>query len=208
MPWTNNNDNTALYAEPTNGGIGFGNWSSSKSSSLNSGYNLGNSTDGGGGDVNVGLYNNAFQVYGHSSTFAIAIRPIADVLSEVGDYLTFNFNINFRNGAKGIRFRNSLNSEIYVFQAAGDKYEDYTTGTGYTDLLWPYVSNGVYTLQASRGASDTTITVLRTVESRSQTRTISESIASIEFFCANTDNSSSSNNLYFNSLSTFNPYRT
>jgi len=208
MPWTNNNDNTALYADPVNGGIGFGNWSSSKTASSNSGFNLGDSTAGGGGNINVGTYNNAFTVFGHTATNATATRPIADVLSEVGDYLTFDFNINFRNGVKGIRLLNSSGTTVYLFQAVNspDRYEDYTVDTGFSNLFWPYVSNGIYTLTCSRGASNTTITTSRTVDVQLQARVISDAVASIQFFCQNTDNDLASNNLYFNSLSTVNPY--
>jgi len=209
MAWTNNGGNDQLYADPVNGGIGFGNWSSSKTGFDDSGFNLGDSTAGGGGNINVGTYSNAFTVFGHTATNATAIRPIADVLSEEGDFLTFKFNINFRNGTKGIRLLNNSGTTVYAFQATSgpDRYEDYTVSGGFVNLGWPYVSNGVYTLTLSRGASNTLVSTSRTVDIQSQSRLISDTVASIQFFCQNTDNDLASNNLYFNSLSTVNPYR-
>jgi hypothetical protein len=207
MAWTTNSSNDGLSAIPSNGGTGFLAWTSSKTASNNAGYFLGDSTAG-GGNVNVG--GNAFAIYAHSGTNANAVRDFADPLATVGDFFFCRFTLNYRNGFKGIALRDGTNTNQFLFQAASDAYETFAEdGNGYINTGWGYTGSGIYDLRYTVNANTRVFSVTRDF-SETVTRTISSSslsISNVLFFIGNTDNGDSQNNLYFNSLSTFNPYR-
>lgn len=206
MAWQNNSSNNGLSAIPANGGTGFLSWTSNKTTSNNAGYFLGDST-GGAGDINVG--GNSFAMYGHTGTIANAYRPLPDPLATEGDMFTCKFTLNFRNGYKGVGLTEDGVNDVFLFQAASDIYETAANGS-YQNTGWGYSSNGVYTLTYTVSTGNNKVFTVSRNDGATVTRTINSStlsISAVHFYVGITDNSSNQNNLYFNSLSTYNPYR-
>lgn len=207
MAWNNNSSNNGLSAIPSNGGTGFLSWTSNKSFSNNAGYFLGDSTAG-AGNVNVG--GNSFAMYGHTSTITNAYRPFVDPLATVGDFFTCKFTLNFRNGFKGVGLTDDGVNDVFLFQAASDKYETAANGS-YLNTGWSYSSNGIYTLTYTVSSGNNKVFTVSRNDGSTVTRTINSStlsVSAVHFYVGFTTNGGiNQDNLYFNSLSTYNPYR-
>lgn len=230
MAWTNSSGNISLSAIPENGGIGFKAWNSLKSAAATSGYFLGDSRVNGIGqpDINSPVHNVSFALYGHTSTFAEAWRSLADPLGDIQDEFFVKFCLNYRSpGYKGVDVRDSSNNILFAFQAVEgtpfDKYEYYNANTStYINLNpagqggtsnWDYASDGIYTLSARRvNSTQTTFLVFRRLQSnpndyRFAENTVTGTVSAVRFFNGNQQNSDLERNLYFNTLSSYNPYR-
>lgn len=223
MAWTNNSFNTGLNADPANGGVGFLSWESNKDNSGNSGYFLGTSLScnpivGAGANINSPLSNESFGMYGHSGTYALCDRTLADPLTTVGDFFQVKFTWNFRNGYKKLYFLDGANNGIFAVQTASNEYQIAPSdGFNFVNMFllsgspWDtYKSNSVWTLRADRtGSAQTTVKVIRansdsTVDTFLTAMNIN--IYSLRVAIGNTDNSQTENNIYFNFLSSYNPY--
>lgn len=213
MPWTNNSTDTALSAVPDNGGIGFIAWTSSESGGASSGYFLGSSNEYDGGNINSSDFFTAsgtsFGMYGvGSGNNAYAYRKILQGLM-VGGFITFKIAIQFRNGAKGIRFFRNGTPTFYFQASNDDRYEYSLDGSTWTDTLWGYNGRSVFTVRAHRTSeSNISYTVSRdgTADTFTVNSSTSTDIDEVAIFVENT-NSGGQNNIYFNFLSAFNNYR-
>ena len=230
MAWQNSGS-TGLFAEPTNGGQGFKAWSASRTADGTgsvTGYFLGTSTEYSGGNLNSDD-NSCFGMYAIDIDNNPATTQTCNVVRElmsplmIGGTLTFKIGIQYRNGFKGVVFKNGAN-DVFAFRAGllggGDAYQYATRVPGvglgsYTDLGWGYgTGDSIFTLAFNRTGTGTAQCFLRQTGTSAnnstniQLNTGSDSTAidRVEFFVANTS-SGGQNNLYFNSLSAYNEWR-
>ena len=164
-------DSTSYYGPGTftngaNAGVGFGAWVVSHNDGPHDGYTnfagafLGDSTASGGGDVNS-VSNNAFGFYanqtgddtGTNEPLVEATRPFTALA--VGQRLTLDLGVNFRNGAKGVMLQNGA---TWLFEVAvvGDKYvyQNYAAGGTQQDLGWDYAADSAINVTVTRVAQD------------------------------------------------------
>jgi hypothetical protein len=144
-------------------GSPFGGWSVSNSDG-SAGFFIGDSKSlngGAGGDVNVS--GSSFGIYGNNGDRADAILTLDSPLI-VGQALSFDIAVNFRDGAKGVDIRDGSDAAIFNFNVgsagSGDDYivNFVTTGGGSTGN--DYDSNSVFNItlaQTSAGGGNWTI---------------------------------------------------
>jgi len=208
--WGNNSDNTALSADPANGGIGYQPWTSTEVGGVEAGYFTGNSTQFGGGNVNSSD-NLSWALYGSKvgNSSARAYRKLINPL-EVGSSFRVKIAIRFRNGFKGAGFfANGAN--IFMFQAATDQYQYSTNGgTSWTNLGWDYgTGESIFDVAAFRTGSNThdfVVTQVNTAASVTVPVTNANVVDELHLFVGNTDGTGN-DNLYVNFISAFNPFR-
>jgi len=211
MPWTNNIDNTTLYSEPVNGGVGFQAWTALKTPGTNSGYFLGSSTQYGGGNLDS-PNGTSFGLYGNNSgNNAYAYRKLIEPIMFGGRY-SFKMGTQWRDGQKGF-FCYSDGTPVLLFQAAGDRYEWTTDFVTYNNTNWMYSGTSVFTILIERKNNISSVdslffTVQRDAPADSFTaeRTTNLNFNEVGFFNQNTTGTGN-NNLYFNFLSCYNAYR-
>lgn len=233
MAWENNFANTGLYADPANGGIGFEDWTSSEggtgSDNLDAGFfsYYPYSTD-----TNVvlpglsSLNTYCFGIYGKKDTNpslyreARCFRNLKSPLMVGGD-LVVTIGLNYRNGFKGVSFKNTSDTgnEIkFRLQGASNDLQYYTPsdGTVNWNSVFPYSINGQsFQIRFRRlTADDVSIRVALIGSSSHQDINIDTAgdgnlaVNQLEFFCGDTDRSpNEQNNLYFNFLSSYNAWR-
>lgn len=229
MAWEDNNTGTALYADPVNGGVGYQDWVSSESgNNSNCGYfNAPPYGTSPAGNIISGLQSpcsHVFGLYGKgagTNTFARAFRSLKSPLM-IGGNAVVRIGANYRNGAKGVRFKtntDSPNETKFLFQLAGNKAEYYKPSSGYVDVssTFNYVPNGYgYHIDYQRITSTTgaiTIQQIGTGPGSALSIPLGASdgnlgIDQLEFFCGETDLSpNNENNFYFNLLSAYNAWR-
>jgi len=232
MAWQNSGS-TGLFAEPTNGGQGFKAWSASRTADAIgnvTGYFLGTSTEYSGGNLNSDD-NSCFGMYAIDTDNNPATTQTCNVVRElmsplmIGGTLTFKLGIQYRNGFKGVVFKNGT-KDLFAFRAGvlggGDAYQTAAGNAGgalgtYTNLGWGYgTGDSVFTLAYNRtGTNSARCFIRQTGTSANNSTTInidpgsdSTAIDRVEFYVANTQfGGGGQNNLYFNSLSAYNEWR-
>lgn len=233
MAWQNTGTN-GLFAEPTNGGQGFKDWSAIRTADgsggtppVGAGFYLGNSTLGGGGNLNsddnscFGMYGTGFVVPVTQAYSANATRELRSPLM-IGGTFTFRLGIQFRNGFKGVVLKNGP-TDIFAFRAGAlggvDAYQTaVNSGTvldAYSNLNWGYAGDSVFTIAYNRtGTSTAQVLVRQTSGSVNNVTTVNINAGSLstavdraEFFVAGTTASGAVNDLFFNSLSAYNEWR-
>lgn len=208
--WADNATQTALSADPANGGQGFLPWTSSEAGGLAAGYRTLDSTEFNGGNVNSsdGL---AFCMFGggfgnNARCYRKTINPL-----EIGSSFRVRLGIRFLNGFKGAGFfAGGVN--VFLFQGASNQFQFSTDGGFiFSNTGWAYGSgNSTFEVTAYRtGTTSYEFVVIQenTGNKVSVPRTITGSpVDELHVFVGNTDGTGN-DNLYFNFLSAYNPYR-
>lgn len=223
MPWQDN-PSGGLFADPTSGGIGFDNWTSSEQGTLtNAGYFTGQPFFNSSGGLYSNLAStdgNAFGMYGElagneARCFRKLLAPLA-----LGGNFAVKLGMNYLNGYKGVIFRKSTTGPVFIFQGAGNAYQFNNNWNGsswdpgsWQNAPWLYKADSVIFIQFDRITSNfANITMTRpNTPTRDQTTTnvtTNTDIDQIDFFIGGTDALPDiENNLYFNFLSAFTAYR-
>ncbi|HMO05502.1 MAG TPA: hypothetical protein PKC67_03600 [Kiritimatiellia bacterium] len=204
-----------VFTNGGNSGLGFEPWILQNNDGAAEGYTnfagvfIGNSTFG-GMDVNASS-GDAFALYangqGGGNPFANAIRPLTGGLG-IGEVLSLEVGVNFRNGSKGVSFQNSGNN-VFEFGVFNDDYWYKVGNDAPVNLNFAYASDSAFTIEFARISPtlyDITIT-------RTGSEPVNEFLDNIDlgasapnevrFFTFNTDSGDSANNLYFNRLARF-----
>ncbi len=210
-------DDTSYYppssfADGNNSGNGFGAWIIGSNNGAGDGYTnyagvaIGSSTDG-GPEVNASE-GSAFLVYangeGPGDPYAHAIRPFGTELP-IGQAVSVELGVNYRNGTKGVNFQNSGNG-LFEFLVFGDAYT-YKAGTNdVVNLGWDYAGDSrivvdvkrvqaqLYDITFTRYGSAPTSTALGVINLGSTAPN------EMRLYTYNTDSGDAANNLYFNRL--------
>jgi hypothetical protein len=198
------NYTSGTWTNGSNGGSGFDAWSLS-SGGGNSGWFIGTSTNGIGGDGSLDTSGQSFGMYGHSTEYADATRDFGSPFED-NFIFTIELGVNYRNGNKGFNLQDSSNADLFLFQVASDAYNYQNQGGSgsLTDLGWSYKSDSIITLSFSNTPSANTYGV-----SISRNDGVSTNITmdfgaeadGIKLFCGDTGGSDAENNLYFNNMS-------
>lgn len=204
-----------IFTNGGNSGLGFEPWILQNNDGAGVGFTnfagafIGNSILG-GPDVNASS-GDAFALYangqGGGNPFANAIRPLTGGLG-VGEVLSLEIGVNFRNGSKGVSFQNSGNN-VFEFGVFNDDYWYKIGNDAPVNLNFTYASDSAFTIEFARIAAnlyDITIT-------RAGSEPASEFLDNVDlggsapnevrFFNFNTDSGDNANNLYFNRLARF-----
>ena len=165
------------------------------------------------GNVDTPPCNQSFGAYANSipsnpAVFADVIRPMSTGLA-VGQSLSAQFAIAFRNGNKGVAIYYSQTpspvSEALYFNVGNNSYSYGGQAITPTTLGWAYVQLSVFTLSAYRPTSNIMrFSVTRNNTNESFTRTVftSQTINSIKFYINGTEPPTGGlNDLYFNGIS-------
>lgn len=204
-----------------NSGLGFQPWIFVNNDGPGDGYTnfagafIGNSAGSGGGDVNVssgdafGLYAN--QQGAGDAPFVNAVRMFDFPLS-VGEALSLEFGVNFRNGSKGVVLQNSGSSIFEVGVFADDYwYINHSTTNGPVNLGWAYAADTAIELDVKHvGSSLYDITIIRR-GSAPQTNSLGlvdlggDTPNEVRFYIYATEGGGE-NNLYFNRLALYSGY--
>ncbi len=211
----------ALFAHGDNGGVGFGPWVVA----LNDGPGIGftnyvgaalGSSAVANGDVDSRA-GNAFSLYangdgtGGDAPQATAIRSFAALA--VGESITVDLGINYRNGSKGVIFQNG-NDWLFEFAAFSDAYHYNVRDLGADSpvaLGWSYASDSAINVTLSR-VDATTYNVQFTRSGGAVTQTLVQAITlslapdRMRFYVNDTDAGGDENNLYVNRLAQFTGY--
>ncbi len=207
----------ALFENAGNGGTGFQAWTFNLNDGPGEGYTnyvgavISDSTFG-GANVNSSL-GSSFALYANAegpstnAPLAEAIRPFAAELA-VGQSVSFDLGVNFRNGAKGVMFQNGGTwlLELAVFN------DDYwynvrSQGDNPVSLGWTYASDSAISVVLSRTAANSyNLSLVRSgsnpENSLIQSINMSQAPDRVRFYVYSTD-SGDANNLYFNDLAMF-----
>lgn len=200
---------TGVFTNGSNSGLGFQPWilQNNDGSGNFAGAFIGNSIDG-GSDVNSSS-GDAFALYanGTNTAFSNAIRPLNSELA-VGQVISLEIGVNFRNGSKGVAFQNSGNG-IFEVGAYADDYW-YKIGNAVpVSLGWAFASDSAIQIEFARVAANLyNITIIRNgsaPETFGLTAVDLGGVApnEVRFFNFNTDSGDNANNLYFNRLALF-----
>lgn len=205
-PGSDNAGNYTSWNNGSNQGTGFGAWDLSSNNNNNTtefaGYFLGSSTDGTG---NLNTAGQSFGMYANpGSAFSNAARSLTGGALALGQNFSITLGVNFRNGNKGIDLLSGA-STVFNFNVGADQY--FVNGQG---LAIAYQPDSVFTLSLTP-TSATTLLVLVTRSSSaggtevafSNTVTVTggDAIDGFKLYVSGTENGSSANNLYFNSIS-------
>ena len=211
----------AGFTNSGNGGAGFGAWTIAINDGPGIGFtnyvgaSLGDSS-GANGNVNSSR-GTAFLLYangdgtGVDAAEAQATRDFTALA--VGESISVDLGINFRNGSKGVMFQ-SGGTWLFEFAAFGDAY-NYNVrdlgGNTPVDLGWSYASDSAINVTLSRVA-DTTYNVQFTRSGGAVTQTLVQAITlslapdRMRFYVYDTDAGGDENNLYINRLAQFTGY--
>lgn len=225
--WGNNSSNTALSADPENGGAGFQSWTSQEEYSLGNENNCGFYTtipeffNPGEGNLMFpqlsAIDGSCFAMYAHSGTKAYARRKMKMPLS-VGGFIEVSLGIAYRSGKKGVRFIDNTSTppvttfSFYASDSDGG-YILYTLehGTKICTSI-PYTPNSTFDIRLDSDPFSIfkgLFLSYRINDTNNESEFLSDTIKAdeIEFFIENTDNGSNINNLYFNILTGYSAYR-
>jgi hypothetical protein len=154
------------FTNGSDGGVGFDAWALSDNAGGHDGYTnfagafLGDSTASGGGNVNSAS-NHAFGFFanqagddtGTNEPLVEAARPFTALA--LGQSLTVDLGVNFRNGAKGVMFQNG---PTWLFEVAvtADQYawQNHALGGTLQDLGWAYAADSAVQVQITRVGQD------------------------------------------------------
>jgi len=207
----------AGFTNDGNGGVGFQPWILSDNSGAGedytnfAGFITGSSLDG-GSDVDSSA-GNSFGLFAYRvgtngvDPLAEAVRPF-DVL-EIGESISVELGVNFRNGSKGVMFQ-SGGTWLFEVGVFGDDYwyNIRDAGDNPVSLAWGYAQDSAIRVTLSR--VDTTTYRVRLVRSGSVTEdlliqniTLSQPPDRVRFYVFNTDSLDAQNHLYINRLSVY-----
>jgi len=203
-----------------NSGIGFQPWIFVNNDGPGDGYTnfagtfIGNSTSSGGGNVNdnsgaaFGLYAN--QQGAGDAPFFNAIRMFDSPLN-VGEAVSLEFGVNFRNGSKGAVLQNGGSSIFEIGVFADDYwYINHSTTNGPVSLGWAYAADTAIELDVKHvGSSLYDITIIRR-GSTPQTNALGlvdlgDTPNEVRFYIYGTE-AGGENNLSFNRLALYTSY--
>lgn len=216
----------AAYYPPANftngaagGGSGYQAWLFIDNNGPGEGYTnfaggfVGDSTFGGVG-LNVNdSSGQAFGLYANGSTTNAAETPapsinVIRIFSNelaIGQVVSTEIGINFRNGSKGMKLQNAGNALFEVAAFSDDYWYAITNGTP-VSLGWAYASDTAIEISAKRtGSSTYDISIKRRGSSPQLTELTgvdlgASAISEAMFYCFDTDGSGAVDNLYFNRL--------
>ncbi len=205
------------FTNESNGGSGFEPWAFTDNNGVGEGYTnyvgffTGNSLDG-GSDVNASD-DNAFALYangegtGGPDPLIEARRPFNAL--GIGESISVDIGVNFRNGAKGVMFQSA---EAWLFEVAvfGDEYwyNVRENGDNPVSLGWSYAADSAIRVTLSRtGATSYNARLERFGSSPDELLVeniiLSQAPDRLRFYVFNTDNGDASNNLYINRLAIY-----
>jgi hypothetical protein len=206
-------DDSAYYGAWTNGanaGSGFDPWiltDNDNGVDQFAGQFIGDSTVG-AGNVNASS-GDAFAMFanGDPGPQAFATRGFTELA--IGQSLSYEMGINFRNGAKGatIQHDGTWLFEIAVFDN-GYRYRNWEQDADHTELPWDYAADTALEITVSRVDTSTyNIRIARRGSAPEEVLLQGQSFSlapnEIRFFNVNTDSGAAENNLYFNRLAVF-----
>ncbi|GEM_PF-1066207 len=155
-----------LFTNGANGGVGFDAWTISHNDGGHDGYTnfagafLGDSTASGGGDVNA-VSNNAFGFFanqvgddtGTNEPIVEATRGFTALA--MGQSLTLDLGVNFRNGAKGMMLQNG-DTWLFEVVVTADQYawQNHALGGALQDLGWVYAADSAINVTVTRVGQD------------------------------------------------------
>lgn len=178
--------NWTLVANPGQGFAGFGIDSSTK-------------LDGGSGaDINTSGV--SFEMFGNQGGTADAFLSLDSPLT-VGQALSFDIAVNFRNGNKGVDIRDGSDANIFNFNIGGDDYVVNSAATGNGSIGNAFSTNTAFNLtftQTSAGGGTWTIDRSGGVTD-SDSGTYTGVVASLKLYNVANDGGDA-NNLYANSF--------
>ena len=109
-----------------------------------------------GADINS-AGNAAFGMYGNTSMFANAVRAFDSALA-VGQTLTLDIGVNFRNGQKGFDVRNASNAVLMNFNignlGAGDDYTVQLATTGNGSIGTGYAAKTAFNVSITQTSAE------------------------------------------------------
>lgn len=154
------------FTNDANGGVGFTAWDVVGNDGGHDGYTnfagvfLGDSTASGGGDVNA-VSNNAFGLYanqagddtGTNEPMVEASRGFTELA--MGQSLTVDLGVNFRNGAKGMMLQNGA-TWLFEVTVTADQYawQNHALGGTLQDLGWAYAADSAINVTVTRVGQD------------------------------------------------------
>lgn len=173
---------------------------------------LGDSTNlagGSGGNINTngrswGMFGTSGGTgFGESNAFGFLKDGAGnDAALSVGQTLSLDLAVNFRNGTKGVSMRDLGNTELFTFDISGDDYSVLNATSGNGSIGDQYSSNTVFNVsvtQTSAGGGTWEITRSGGV-SDFDSGTYTGAIANFHLFARQTDGGSE-NDLFVNNIS-------
>jgi len=204
-----------VFTNGGNSGLGFQPWIITNNDGPGVGFTnfagafIGDSTSG-GPDVNASS-GDAFALYangqGGGSPFVNAIRPLNNELA-IGEVISVEIGVNFRNGSKGVAFQNSGNP-IFEVGVYDDDYFFKAGSFDPTSLGWDYAFDSAIVIEFKRVAAEWyDVTIIRegSVPENYPLGLInlgSTAPNEVRFFNFNTDSGDNANNLYFNRIALY-----
>lgn len=204
-----------------NSGLGFMPWLIIENSGTGAGFTnfagtfIGDSTASGGGDVNASS-GDAFGMYANQQgavgdPIAHAIRKFDNELG-VGQAVSVEIGVNYRNGSKGVLLQNSGNP-IFEIGVSGDDYWyiNHNDTNGAVSLGWAYAADTAIALDVKRVSSSIyDITVNRTGSAPESNALGLVDLGAtppneLRMYVYNTDGGGE-NNIYFNRLALYSGY--
>jgi hypothetical protein len=209
--WTSGN-----FTNGANAGLGFQGWILQDNAGVGEGFTnyagkfLGSSTQYGAGNVNSSS-GDAFGIYankdgsGGDAPYFNAIRPFNNALA-IGQAMSVEMGINYRNGAKGLNIQNS-GTWLFEVAAVGDQYvyQNHAAGTPPATNVWPYAADTAIAVELKRVSTSLyDISMVRRGSSPQTNLLTSVDLGAtppneVRFYVYNTQ-SAPENNLYFNRL--------
>lgn len=204
--------NTAQWASNSHRGTATAaNWTfeSGAGSGGTSGRFIGNSALG-GADINTD--GKSFALFAWppgSGAYAAAVKRFYKPTLTVGDTISFQIAVNFRNGNKGFNLRNASGGNIWLFKVGQENSTSgyYVSNNSVMDngqQFGGYNSNTVFTFTFTQRENTLDWTIRRTggiTATYSGTANIaSGTVADVRFYITNTDSTEQVNNLYFNNF--------
>lgn len=215
-------DDTTYYSPDSftngaNGGYGFQPWILSDNGGSGDGYTnftgffTGSSLDGGSAidssrGYSLGIFATGTGTNG-PDPLAEAIRPF-DALA-IGESVSIEIGVNFRNGSKGVMFQ-SGGTWLFEVGVFGDDYwyNIRDAGDNPISLAWNYTEDSAIRVVLSR-VGDTSYNVMLTRDGSSTNAlsipgiTLSQAPDRARFYVFDTENTAPQNNLYLNRISIF-----
>jgi len=191
------------------GDIEFGLWTHEAvaESWASAGRFIGNSTAGGGGDINTG--GQSFGLYANPSgtpnPYAASTRRFAKPALTTGDVFSFKISVNYRSpGSRGFDLRNASGTSVFNFEVRSGGY--YVNYDGGGTLNAGYNANTVFTFTFTQLERRVDYTIQRsggiTASASGSFNADSGTIADVRFYISGAGTTDgAANNFYFNQFS-------
>lgn len=202
-------DNAGNYTtwSGNNFGTGFTNWNltTNTSGGGSAGHFIGNAVTDGFGNVNT--TNKAFGMFGNpnpNNPQANAQRYLNNTGSAQvagrsfllpGQSFKIDLAIAFRNGYKGINFRDQNLAFLFNFNVESDQYR-----VNGTDLGWIYSQTSIFQMEVQQTDVNTYVVIITRGSDVYNSGNRTGQFAGIELYIGNTNAGNALNNLYFNNL--------